>query len=1201
MTLTSPRVRDALEEILERDLLGPWDGPEEELPGDQGPRSRYLVGMVAPIDVHNDPVITPEQVDSTLGDADDEAGEGVDRAAPAAASTMFPRSFGLMFAVPLSTPAVRVTASWGRYVKVRSESLLTEQGEPRLVWRRQQVEHELEVPLDEGRRELPEPAWPEHPEVRLAVTCRRRGDRRVVELALVNRQHEPRRNRDEAWLFQPQLRVTALDGETAVFLPQEEPDPIGLIEPEERQLAMLYRDCLEFAVGRNVAVAAERRRGEARAHLLRTEWLPAYEVPQTVAPSPDEQPLLRGLQLDMKVLAALPPAGLRAALLPLAAGYEAWLDRQEARIEAEPDLAPHRQAAREAIAEARRAAERIRAGIELLCAEPAGEALEAFRFANQAMALQRLHTEAGRLMAAERGLDFEAAVARVDLPANRSWRPFQLAFILLNLPALTDPLHPERSQPYTAVADLLYFPTGGGKTEAYLGLAAYTFAVRRLQGVVGSGADARDGSDGVAVLMRYTLRLLTAQQFQRAATMVCACEHLRRERAAAGDLRLGTTPFRIGLWVGAGVTPNSYDDAAKEIRSAKGMGKGAGNHVLQVLHCPWCSAPLEEGRDLEPQDGERRIHLYCPDPEGRCPFSRKRSEEGLPILTVDEEIYRLTPSMLISTVDKLAQLTWLGQTGTLFGQVRRRCSRHGYRHPDLDARTGCTDSHRPSKDGRLPAATTIEVLPLRPPDLVIQDELHLISGALGTMVGQYETAVDALCRWRLGQDVVHPKVVSSTATVRRAREQVHQLFAAKLCVFPPPVLDAGDTFFSVQVPVSEAAPGRRYRGLCAHGIRLKQAEIRVAETLLTATQYLFDRHGRAADPYLTYVAYFNAMRELAGMKRLVDDDISIRVQRGTDRGLANRPVPMEVQELTSRTPSSRIAQTLGQLEVAADPALDSTAARSMKPRPTREGPRPIDVLLATSMLQVGVDVSRLGLMVVTGQPKNTAEYIQATSRIGRDPRRPGLVVTLYNWARPRDLTHFETFCHYHEAFYRWVEALSVTPFSRRAVDRGLTGVLVALVRHRDLEYSPNLAAQRVDVHGPVAEEARKIIVERAERVSQSAAVAQFVRDAVQYRLDGWGSIQTRLEATRLAYRPTRDAIPLLREAGVEPWSQWTAANSLRETEPEINLLLPRNSLVDRSLQEQPGWAYPESPAPDDPDLDGNAAPIPEPAPSEGEV
>ncbi len=1177
--MSSREVRRQLEEILEHDLLGPWRGEEEELTG-EGPRSRYLTGFLAPRGVQ----VAREELDADLGDVSDEP-EGPDRATPEAASTMFPRSCGLMFRVPAETEEVAVVASWGRYRRGPSRTLTTEEGNPREVWRREPVEHRVVVPLSDQDVAL-EPDPEGETLVRLRMTRRGAGGpESVVELALVNEGREPKTRRDAGWLFQVRLEVTAVDGVSAIFLPTD-PAPAQGTDAEERQLAMLYRSALRYSVGRNVAVRADADPALRRAWRLVTEWLPAYEVPQTVAPVATSEPKLQGLELDMSALARLDGDRLTRALSPLASGYEAWLQEQEERLALDPDLAPHREAGRAALERGRLAASRIRSGIDLLAVDPA--AREAFCFANRAMALQRVHTEVGLLRRADPSVPYEDALARCDVRERRSWRPFQLAFILLNLPALTDPAHADRSPLYSATVDLLFFPTGGGKTEAYLGLTAYTFAIRRLRGVVGSGEEARDGAEGVAVLMRYTLRLLTAQQFQRAATLVCACEQLRRE----GEGRWGATPFRIGLWVGMGASPNSYDEAAQQIRSARGQGRASGAaRVLQILSCPWCGATLEDGRDLEPQDEERRVYLFCSDPDGRCPFSRRRSAEGLPVLTVDEEIYRLMPALVIGTVDKLAQLAWRGEAGMIFGRANRRCGRHGFRHPDLDERTGCRDSHRATS--RLPAASTTGVVQPRPPDLIIQDELHLISGALGTMVGLYETMVDRLCTWRLGRWEIRPKIVSSTATIRRAERQVHELFGRRLAIFPPPIVDAGDTFFSIELPVSEQAPGRRYRGICAHGIRLKQAEIRLTTALLTAGQYLFDLHGTDADPYFTCVSYFNSLRELAGMRRLLDDEIAVRVRRGSSsRGLANRSVPLVLRELTSRIPSSQIAESLRHLEEHADPGLDSTAAR--RARTKRDSPPPIAVLLATNMLQVGVDVPRLGLMTVTGQPKNTAEYIQATSRIGRDPSRPGLIVTLFNWARPRDLAHFEDFAHYHQTFYRQVEPLSVTPFAARAVDRGLTGVLVAMVRNAAPAYSRNLAAQQVDLRADPVKEAAGAIVDRAGRITAATEVADRVRDAIQTRLDQWSLRRAHLEATRLGYRAGTDVEGLLHQPDLEGWDLWTAAYSLRETEPDVNLVLPTETIVDRSNHDAPHWVQGE-PAPDDPDLEEGAEMVASPA------
>ena len=200
--------------------------------------------------------------------------------------------------------------------------------------------------------------------------------------------------------------------------------------------------------------------------------------------------------------------------------------------------------------------------------------------------------------------------------------------------------------------------------------------------------------------------------------------------------------------------------------------------------------------------------LFCPNGEGAdaCPFSKPLSAEGLPILTIDEEIYRYAPSLVIATVDKLAQLPWRGFAGLLFGRVRQRCPRHGYRHDDLDAKTGCTSKH--NTKGSLPAVASQPVVRLRPPDLIIQDEMHLISGALGTTVGLFEAAVDELCTWRLpGGGETGPKIVASTATTKRAREQVLGVFGRELAVFPPPVIDIADTFFCEQVPVTQGQPG----------------------------------------------------------------------------------------------------------------------------------------------------------------------------------------------------------------------------------------------------------------------------------------------------------------------------------------------------------------------------------------------------------
>ncbi|MBX6749284.1 MAG: helicase [Micromonosporaceae bacterium] len=1211
---TSDQVRDELEKLIARDLLGPWGGDEEELPPrGMGPRERYLVGMLGPRPRSEPRAADPDPDDiGVRGDATET--DLPEILTPQSLGRLWASSMGLSFAVSSDVDVLAVTASWGAYDHRSTEG---EDGRRATVWRRKPMQRLVEVRLDrDASQRIPlTDTDPDVPGVFLSVEVRPRDRRRIVQVALLNNQLEPPSNADTAWLFQCRLRVTAADGHEGVFLPIDDPaDDVRGIEGdvEEEHLRLLYRKVRRYANGRNVAVHAEVRPGERRAWELTTQWLPTYEVPATVAPSgPDSR--LAGVELSMDALAEADPATLRRGLAPLVDGYVAWLDERQAEI---PTVVPEplRPSAESAIFTARRIADRIRAGITLLT-DPAAprhdEALRAFRFANRAMALQRRHTEIGREREATK-VSYVEAEKRVNRRGAEaaSWRPFQLAFVLLNLPALTDPGHPERAADRSAIVDLLFFPTGGGKTEAYLGLTAYTFAIRRFQGVIGTGANARSGSAGVAVLMRYTLRLLTAQQFQRAAALVCAAEYLRRQDEATW----GGEPFRIGLWVGGGVSPNWYDEAAKQIAEARDAGHGQRTNVLQTLACPWCGERLQAHRDLHPDETSRRVLLFCPRAEGAdaCPFSRTQSAEGLPILTVDEEIYRLLPSLVIATVDKLAQLPWRGFAGMLFGRVREWCPRHGYRHDDLDERTSCSGRHR-QKDHH--AAVTSRPVPrLRPPDLIIQDELHLISGALGTTVGLFEAAVDELCTWELPSGAATgPKIVASTATTKRAAAQVLGVFGRDLAVFPPPVIDVDDTFFSRQVPVTPDQPGRRYLGVCAHGTRLKAAEIRLAEILLLAGQTLFDTYGAPADPYMTLVGYFNATRELAGMRRYLDDDVTTRIRtHGRARGLSNRIVTatgmLTISELTSRISSADISEALKRLEVGFDQELDTTGRRraindemrralanrttsnpkiSLHPVARRfynrqegdqEGEKtPVDAVLATSMLQVGVDVSRFGLMLIVGQPKNTAEYIQASSRVGRDQKRPGLVVTLYNWSRPRDLAHYEDFEYYHATFYRQVEALSVTPFTRRAIDRGAAGTFVAAVRHVNEQWSRNADAHDVPLEDAVVTRVVDRMLARAETVAGDRGRGN-LRDRLVAVKEAWNRVRT--GSARIGYTDSQSTrhrlVGLLHRAGSGKWDVMTVGMSMRETENEVNVLVPAGEEIFSPLYGAPPWRFGEA-------------------------
>lgn len=1146
-------LRAMLEDSVIRDLLGPAGGESEEIV-DERVFDRYLLGMLAPRRLRDAAVpVSAEQDDGLAREAGASREDGQLEDGRIAASSMFPSALGLSFCIGKNSGPLRLIVRWGHYNRVKSEDVLTEKGNPRMVWRRYQRDHE--VILKDLSSGAPEPAVlvDEHgvANVQIRAVVRPLSEVLVVSLFMVNVQDEPEQNKDAAWLFQPEMIIQAGDG-SAVFLARDVGALDRLVHPplsEERTLAMVYRNRREFAVGHGVSVHAHVMPGDAgRASRLETQVVPAYEVRQMEAPTPEDEPKLASLELDMKALGEATQENLPKYLSALPDAYADWIERQSRRVTAAEDgLDAFVAEAERSVANCRTALERIRRGIELVSKNHV--ASEAFRFANRAMWLQRIHTlYAERRRQGAQKLD----LYDVDIPENRSWRAFQLAFVLLNVESLTDLAHPDRSDPSRAVADLLWFPTGGGKTEAYLGLAAFTLALRRLTRDLGG----RDGEHGVSVLMRYTLRLLTLQQFQRATALVCACESLRQDAIAEGDKRWGIEPFRIGLWVGAKTTPNKTEHAAEALKNVNDVVGQQSSRIaglgtpVQLKSCPWCGCVIDPGKHMEVSpfnSGSGRTLTYCGDKYGRCLFSKRRSpNEGLPVMVVDEEMYRHPPSLLIATVDKFAQMPWNGSVQMLFGQVDSWCPRHGFSAADL------ADSDHPRRN-QLPGTKLRDHSPLRPPDLIIQDELHLISGPLGTLTGLYETAVDELCSWKVNGKLVRPKVVASTATIRRAQAQLHGLFLRDTQIFPPQGLDVEDNFFAKE---RTAKPGRRYIGICAPGRRVKAAIIRVYVAQLAAAQQLYDMYGEAVDPWMTLVGYFSSLRELAGTRRLVDDDIRSRLWKMGRRGLGSRRIQeWSISELTSRLGATEIPTLLDRLEV--------RFSEHNKDEKGRWKQTPLDVLLATNMVSVGVDVKRLGLMVVAGQPKNTAEYIQATSRVGRD--KPGLVCTIYNWARPRDLSHYEAFEHYHATFYSHVEALSVTPFAPRALDRGLSALLVSLVRLCDSRYAANDAASRLDRKDERVRRAIEVIAKRGELVEGQKSVGDMIRKQLERRVDEWlDAAEPKPGGARLAYKPRKDGITrgLLENPTSGRWSTFTCLNSLRDVEPSVDLILRDGGLDD---------------------------------------
>ena len=1181
-SLTTPmpsqhQLRAELEAMVVGDLLGPAGGAEEELT-ERNVRDRYLVGVLAPsrsANTSDKPAAeVEEEEDDDIPLIPDELSEGgsdtaddgkTDTDTPVNVSFL-PSSFGLTFSVDGETKSININATWGQYKREKRQDQTDHKGKTLLVWKRYERGGNLELPLVDGAIN---PMAPDHafPDIYIKGQIRKRNTHYVVTLFLVNAQLEVK-PKDEYHIFQPKVTASGLDGQ-AVFCKRT---TIGANNDlEDRLMGMMYRNHIEFAVGHGVSVHAEASKEfPDRATLVETVIVPTSEIPRTTPPTEADvntNPAfgkLAGLVLDMKTLAEADAKKLPKQLEPLVIAYRDWIDREEAKL-ADPKegLAQFGDAARVAIDNCRITLKRIEEGLELLTKD--SKAFESFSFMNRAMWLQRTHSIYAERVRRGDQPDFEKDI---DEEKNRSWRPFQIAFILINLPGVTKLDHSERGVGPEAIADLLFFPTGGGKTEAYLGLSAYTMALRRLQGVIAG----RVGDEGVAVLMRYTLRLLTIQQFQRATALICACESIRRKALEHGDKRWGNTPFRIGLWVGRKTTPNRTDDSVEAIKQARGnqfVGGGIGT-PYQLTSCPWCGSAIEAGKHLDAQPyphGSGRTLTYCGDKFGQCLFSKRQAaNEGLPVVVVDEEIYRRLPTLLIATVDKFAQMPWKGEVQMLFGQVNGICERHGFKSPEIEDST----FHPKSKFG-LPAVKLQEHPQLRPPDLIIQDELHLISGPLGTLVGLYETAIDKLCTWEVNGKQVRPKLIASTATIKNADVQVRSLFLRTVSIFPPPGLDVKDNFFSVQRAPTVEDFGRRYMGICASGRRLKAALIRVYVAYLCSAQLLYEKYGKPIDPWMTLVGYFNSMRELGGMRRLVDDVITSLCSKQERRGLARRRLyDGNLAELTSRMRSEDIPQILDRLESGFDPELEEKRKEAYKSKDYKNIPiKPLDVLLATNMISVGVDVKRLGLMVVAGHPKATAEYIQATSRVGRS--FPGLVCTVFNWARPRDLSHYETFEHYHSTFYKHVEPLSVTPFSPGALQRGLAGLLVSLVRLRSAEFNPNETASRITTNNPYVQDAIETIVKRAEMIGDGKKTGDFCRAELLSKVDSWQSeAQNTTGGRTLTYTEPYGskeikrgtAVKLLHSPGMERWEEFTCLNSLREVEPSVKLIVNDGGLDD---------------------------------------
>ena len=1052
-------MRDFLINQMTRDLVGPHT--DDEILSAR-PSDVYLTGILWPRQSR-----MGAEEDERLGLSSDDGSEiddiGLEEEVSLAGQPR-PCSAGISFAAraPESLPKLEVRVSFATYKPIPIASIEVKDGDSRnrqrIGWQRRVHDILLDQVVLDSRSKLIdlEPQGAPH-SVSLHLRTAVWTGGTLATCTLLNQaendETEGREGLERLTLFQTRIEIRPCVGTELVARPSRR----VAFDDDDKSAALLYRNAREFATGHTCSAEWRSERQAGTALVVATSWVPIAVVPATNVAGHEVFDAMKKSNnqspLSAHALVSIAADEIADCLLQLPIAYEKWITEREAELVDLPeDL--HEQAM-ENITICRNVYIRMVDGVKRIADDP--QMSRAFRLANLAMNIQHSW---GQEKSNSEPLE---------------WRPFQLGFILLAIASVADREHTDRR-----LMDLLWFPTGGGKTEAYLALIAFLAFYRRL-----SARDDPDTGNGVAAIMRYTLRLLTTQQFSRAASVLLACEAIRRGRvneAALIDGELGNTPFSIGLWVGGDAVPNKVSDAAAALRGAPDQPT-----PQQLTQCPACRESLSWAYN-EQSD---MIHVRCEN--GTCLLFDRNSP--LPIWTVDEDVYRNRPTLLIGTIDKFAQIVRRKEINGLFG---------------LD--TG------------------------NPPDLILQDELHLISGPLGTIAGLYEVAIDRM----FSSCGTLPKIIGSTATIRRASEQVKALFNRTTAQFPPPCLVASDSAFAI---VDDRAPGRLYAGVTTAGRSAKFTLQAVAASLLQgANNGSYDNDIR--DPYWTLVAYFNSLRELGGALVLMQDDVNDSLAQIAQRRGESARQPEFIEELTSRRTQAEVRDMLERLSKRAG---------------TSDA---LDVVLATNMLSVGVDIPRLGLMLVNGQPKGTAEYIQATSRVGRGSVA-GLVVSVLNNAKARDRSHFESFPTWHETLYRDVEPTSVTPFASRARDRALHAVLVSLVRH----LVPNMLDRPV-LDSDTTAAATELIDEIVRRVEAIDPEETDVRTELVRLLETW---EIRAPKSYWAWQVSNSLLQDAERAATKkamgrlPGEAWPTLNNMRSVEAST-----RFRLTERLRERIPG-------------------------------
>lgn len=1027
-------VTDDITEHLRKDFIGPFD--ENEIIETEEPINRYCLGILFPQSKSNDKAsITPDMEEELFEDN------------PEAEKTMNinvykPSSMALSFNVN-SEDILDIRFCFAVYTHY--ERIIRENGKEvnRPYYSREPKEftRSIAVPNKVGNIDIS----PEKLPLTVYLHVRRINDdgTKLATVSVMNKNKAINKTveNNTTSLFQCRLSIRSKKGFMPVYTKKLSKSA------EEKTGDMLYDDVYNYSYGHGCASVYKIKNDIVLE--ISSEFIPQYRMLQMMPRifNDTDYFFMKYWKTADRYIAC-------RRLSDFVSQYENWLEhlRNDKGI-----MKKYPETSEISFNNIERCIKRLRNGIYELMKNDI--AWRSFKYMNEAMLLQRIHI-------------------KNCTPDTVSWYPFQMAYILQIIPDIVN-----SESPYRNDVDLLWFPTGGGKTEAYLGVSAFTIFYRRLS----EKSDKK--SYGVTVIMRYTLRILTLQQFERATALICACEYMRRKYNISED------EISIGLWIGSGMTPNHIKDAKETLD--KLIENPTANlyeaNPMQVTKCPWCGAEISlNGYSVE----NNCMNIRC------CNNSDCDFKNHLPVYVVDDDIYEIMPTFLLSTVDKFARITWEERAGNIFGASGNK-----------------------------------------PPALIIQDELHLISGPLGSVTGIYEIAIDEICKY-YGDS---PKIIASTATVKNADNQIKVLYNRNMIQFPPNGLSYRDSFFAVEADKNKR-PARTYLGICSIGNNSSEMLIKIF-ALLTFMKHLYIKQKKPVDVidnFFTTVGYFNSLKELGTSSIIIMDRIFAEIKYLaaykfkeeaekyliSDGEKINIPMYLKNDELTSRNSAKEIKTVLDRLSV---PFTNEIC---------------FDYIMASNMLSVGIDINRLGVMCVYGQPKSNAEYIQATSRVGRT--NPGLVISLYNGIRSRDKSYYEQFDYYHRTFYNYVESTSVTSYSPRAIEKALHCAFVAIIRHTIPEYNSNKSACKFRRDDDRTKNIKRTILKRI--LETEPRIVDYAEEWLDYYLNCWNDLVKTLPNTLVFYDFRNEDVSLLRSAENNTGSEIpTTLNSVRNVEASADV------------------------------------------------